>query len=72
MDKLVMSMIGRYKDHEKDDELTKKVVKRYMTCKHWYIVSLNELLLNIFSGSNASKMNQDIIEDEYKKYREDV
>jgi len=70
MDKIVQSMINRYKDHEKDDELTRKVVERYRTCKHRYIQSLNEYILNIFSGSSASKMKQDIVEEEFKKYRE--
>jgi hypothetical protein len=67
--KSITTKIEQYKDSEKDDELTKQVVERYLNSKHGHISDLEELFMNLTTGVNASKINYDLAEQEFKRIR---
>jgi hypothetical protein len=67
--KSITTKIEQYKDSEKDDELTKQVVERYLNSKHGHISDLEELFMNLTTGANASKINYELAEQEFKRIR---
>jgi hypothetical protein len=70
--KSITQRIEGYKDSEKDDELTKQIVERYLNSKHGYISNLEELFMNLTTGINAHLINYDLAEQEYKRIRENT
>jgi hypothetical protein len=67
--KSITTKIEQCKDSEKDDELTKQVVERYLNSKHGHISDLEELFMNLTTGANASKINYELAEQEFKRIR---
>lgn len=67
---IIEKTIKQYKDCEKDDELTKAVVSKYLNSSTGGRISdLEELLMNLTTGVNASKINYNLVEEEFNKHR---
>lgn len=69
MNKVVLKKIEQYKDSEKDDEKTKKIVERYLDSKFEHISSLEELFMNLTTGVNAHLINYELAEQEFNRIR---